>query len=96
MTNPRKIKALKENFDMVLHVPYCYTQEFIDIDIDKIRHQLFVSSVFKELKKEHPKLSIIRNKVFCLDEGECSLPSGRDGYPKEAMQIAGLSIDLVK
>jgi len=95
-TNPRKIKVLKENFDVVLHVPYCYTREFIDINIDRINHQLFVCSVSKKLRKELPDWEFIRNKVYCLEEGECSLPSGRNGYPKEAMQIAGLTINQVK
>lgn len=91
-TNLRKIKVMKEQFDVVLHIPYCYTWEFIDIDIDKVCHQLFTSSVFKELKRRLPEEDIVRNKVFCLEEGECSLPSGRDGYPEEAMQIAGFHV----
>jgi hypothetical protein len=95
-TNPRKIKALKENFDVVLHIPYCYTREFIDVNIDKIRHQLFVSTVIKGLEKENPDFNFIRNKVFCVEEDECSLPSGRDGYPIEAIQIAGLTVNRVK
>ena len=87
-TNLKKIIALKEQFDVVLHIPYCYTWEFIDINMDKVCHQLYSSSCFKELKRKLPEADIVRNKVFCLEEGECSLPSGRNGFPEEAIQIA--------
>lgn len=93
-TNPAKIEAMKEQFDVVLHIPYCYTWDFIDINRDKVCHQLFTSSVFKGLRKKRPELDIVRNKVYCVAEGECSLPSGRNGFPEEAIQIAMQPIKL--
>ena len=87
-TNPKKILALKEHFDIVLHIPYCYTWGLVNIDMDELEHQLAVALVLKELKKR--KLNFEKGKAICLEEGECSLPSGRDGFPEEAMQIAGL------
>lgn len=96
ITSLKKINLLKEHFDVVIHIPYCYTWDFYNINIEKIHHEIFASSVFKSLKRGWPTEEILRNKVICLEEGECSLPSGRDGYPKEAMQIAGLTIDQVK
>ena len=85
-TSQKKIEALRKHFDVVLHIPYCYTWDFLNIDIDKVEHELFCASLFKELKKRGH--NVVRNKVFCLEEGECSLPSGRKGYPEEATKIA--------
>ena len=82
--------ALEEHFDVVLHIPYCHTLNLINIDMDEITRQLFVGLIAKELEKRGLTKGLQRNKRFCLEEGECSLPSGRDGYPEEAMQIAGL------
>jgi hypothetical protein len=98
-TSQKKIEALKKHFDVVLHIPYCYTWDFLDINTEKIAHQIFVSSVIKglekdaELKKKGYKIA--KGKAICLEEGDCSLPSGRKGYPKEAMQIAGLTINQI-
>jgi len=91
-TSQKKIEVLRKHFDVVLHIPYCYTWDFFDVNTEKIEHQMLVSSVFKEVEKNE-KLkgkggNIVRNKVFCLEEGECSLPSGRKGYPDEAIKIA--------
>lgn len=88
-TNQKKVFALKKHFDVVLHIPYCYTWNLININKEEINHQVFVAMIKKELKRR--KLPPFKKgKVFCLEEGECSLPSGRDGFPEEAMQIAGL------
>ena len=90
-TSPKKILALEEQFDVVLHIPFCYTWNLININMDKIKHQLFVALVGRKLEKRRVRFE--RNKPYCLEEGECSLPSGRNGFPEEAMQIAGLAID---
>ena len=87
-TNVEKILALEEQFDVVLHIPFCYTWNFIEIKVDEIKRRLAVAKLAKALKKR--KLKVERNKWICVEEGECSIPSGRDGYPEEAMQIAGL------
>ena len=89
-TNGKKIAALREKFDIVLHVPYCYTQELFNIDMDELKHQLAITAVFKELEKRNLTKNMVRNKPICLEEGVCSLPSGRKGYPEEAMRLAGL------
>jgi hypothetical protein len=85
-TNPKKIAALKERFDIVLHVPFCYTEDLYHLDMDELSHQITIVNVFKELRKEglDPK----RGKLFCLEDGECSLPSDRDGFPNEAIELA--------
>ena len=87
-TNLKKILALEEHFDVVLHIPFCYTWGLININTDEIMHQLACARLAKALKKEN--LEFERNKWICVEEGKCSLPSGRDGFPEEAMQIAGL------
>jgi len=87
-TNPNKILALKKHFDIVLHIPYCYSWGLVKIDLLELEYQLLAELVDRKLKKEG--MVFERHKQFCLEEGECSLPSGRDGYPQEAMQIAGL------
>jgi len=89
-TNEEKILALKEQFDIVLHIPYCYTQELFKIDIDELEHQLIVAVILKSLEKRNLAKGMEKNKLICLEEGECSLPSGRNGYPEEATRIAGL------
>ena len=93
-TNPKKILALEEHFDIVLHIPYCYTWGLVNIDMDELEHQLAVELLAKGLK--NAKVNFEKYKWFCLEKGECSLPSGRDGFPEEAMQIAGLHINHVK
>lgn len=85
-TNHKKIGALKERFDIVLHVPYCYNGDLYHLDRDELGHQIMVINIFKELRKEG--IPIERGKPFCLEDGECSLPSGRDGYPHEAIELA--------
>jgi len=85
-TNAKKIGALKERFDIVLHVPYCYTLDLYNLDRDELDHQIMVVNVFKELRKEGHELTT--GKAICLEAGECSLPSERGGYPHEAIQIA--------
>lgn len=87
-TNLKKILALEEHFDVVLHIPFCYTWGLININTDEIMRQLACAKLGKALEKKNLKFE--RNKSFCLEEGKCSLPSGRDGFPEEAMQIAGL------
>jgi len=91
-TSLRKIEALKGHFDVVLHIPYCHTWDFLDINVEKIEHQLLASVVAKRLEKDKELKAkgwnLVKNKVFCLEEGECSLPSGRNGYPEEAIEIA--------
>lgn len=90
-TRANKIFELHKHFDVVLHIPYCYTWNFMDINIDEITHQLFTGMIAKELKRRGYAKGLERNKPICLEEGECSLPSGLKGFPDEAMQIAGLS-----
>lgn len=86
-TNAEKIRALREKFDIVLHIPYCYTQDLYGLKEDVLTHQIFVVNVFKELEAEGLG-PIERGKRLCVEAGECSLPSGRNGYPEEAIQIA--------
>lgn len=50
-TNQEKIKNLQNHFDVVLHVPFCYTNDFFSLDTEKIVHQLVVSNISKELEK---------------------------------------------
>lgn len=94
-TDLKKILALEERFDVVLHIPFCHTWNLVNINIDEIVHQLFVSIVGKELERRGVR-GMEKNKIICLEEDECSLPSGRDGYPEEALQRVGLSINSVK
>jgi len=89
-TNMHKISALRGLFDIVLHIPYCYTEELFKIDMDELEHQLVVAVILKELEKRNLAKGMERNKPICLEEGECSLPSGRNGYPEEARRIAEL------
>jgi hypothetical protein len=37
---------------------------------------------------EYSSYGKARAKHLCLEDGECSLPSGRDGFPHEAIEIA--------
>ena len=85
-TNAKKIRALREQFDIVLHIPYCYTQDLYGLKEDVLAHQIFVVNVFKELEAEG--LGFERGRRFCVEAGECSLPSGKKGFPHEAIQIA--------
>lgn len=85
-TNRKKIGALKERFDIVLHVPYCYTGDLYYLDRDELDHQIMSINVFKSLRKKG--LPVERGKRFCLEDGECTLPSGRKGFPHEAIEIA--------
>jgi len=94
-TTPRKILALEEHFDVVLHIPFCYTGDFMDINIDNVVHQLAVALIGKELERRGIT-GFEKSKFVCLEEGECSLPSGRDGCPQEAMEMAGLSLDQAR
>jgi len=50
-TNPKKIRSLKERFDIVLHVPYCYTSDLVHLDKAELEHQIMVVNVGKELRK---------------------------------------------
>jgi hypothetical protein len=86
-TNPEKIEVLKKHFDVVLHIPYCYTWGLVKIDLDELNRQIFAGSVLKGVEKELGVKGETR-KPFCVEEGECSLPSGRKGYPEEARKIA--------
>ena len=88
-TKPKKISDLEEHFDVVLHVPYCYTWNLFTLNIPKIEHKIFVTLVGKELERRNIA-SFEKGKAICLEKGECSLPSGRDGFPEEAMKMAGL------
>ena len=85
-TSLEKILKLQKHFDVVLHVPFCYTSDFWKLDTEKIVHQLSVSIIGKDLEKRGREGKFERNKVMCLEKGICSLPSGRDGYPKEAYE----------
>jgi hypothetical protein len=86
-TNQKKIEALKKHFDVVLHIPYCYTWEFLKIDWNEVERRIFAQLVLKQVVRESGIKGETR-KPICLEEGECSLPSGRDGYPEEAIEIA--------
>jgi len=92
ITSQKKIEALKKHFDVVLHIPYCYTWDFYDINTEKITHQIFASSVIKRLEKseelKEKGWKVTKGKAICLEEGDCSLPSGRKGYPEEAIEMA--------
>lgn len=95
-TPAKKISELEEHFDIVLHVPYCYTRELFKIDFDELEHELACTFIAKELEKQNLTKGMVRNKPICLEKGECSLPSGRNGYPEEAIRMAGLSsVDLI-
>lgn len=85
-TQPEKIRALRERFDIVLHVPYCYTEDLCGLKKDELDHQILAVDLFKRLKAAgfEPE----RGKHICLEDGECSLPSGREGFPHEAIQMA--------
>jgi len=85
-TNPKKIGASKKRFDIVLHVPYSYTPDLYHLDRAELDHQVMVVNVFKGLEKRG--LDTVKGKAICLEDGNCSLPSGRDGFPEEAIQIA--------
>jgi hypothetical protein len=50
-TNPKEIRALKERFDVVLHVPYCYTPDLCHLDKAELDHQIMVAKLGKELRK---------------------------------------------
>lgn len=86
-TNAEKIAALKEKFDIVLHVPYCYTGDLYGLKKDELSRQIMVVNIGKGLEAKGLG-PVVRGKILCLAKGECSLPSGRDGYPEEAIQIA--------
>lgn len=86
-TNLKKIRALRQRFDVVLHVPYCYTGDLYHLDKDELNHQIMVAELVEGLRKEGIPAGE-KGKAFCLAEGECSLPSGRKGFPKEAIEIA--------
>lgn len=94
-TNPKKILKLEEKFDLVLHIPFCYTQNVIDINTEEINHQIFATMIHNDLVSTHRKGILLekpeKDRPICLEEGECSLPSGRDGFPDEAKQLAGLT-----
>ena len=70
----------------MLHIPYCYTEDLYHLDRDELDHQIMVINVFKELKRAYPEVE--KGKRMCVEEGECSLPSGRNGFPHEAIRIA--------
>jgi hypothetical protein len=91
-TKPRKIIALEKNFDVVLHIPYCYTWELVKVDWNEVKRRIFAEMVSKGVERELGIKGETRRPI-CVEEGECSLPSGRDGYPIEAMQIAGLTTE---
>lgn len=92
MTSLKKILALEKQFDIVLHIPYCYTPHYvIKIHKDEIVHGIVCALLGKEMRKLN--ISSETGKQICLEEGTCSLPSGREGYPKEAMQIAGFKVE---
>lgn len=85
-TNAEKIGALKERFDIVLHVPYCYTLDLCHLDRAELDHQIMVVNIVKKLRKKGH--NVVTGKAFCLEGGNCSLPSGRKGFPHEAIRIA--------
>jgi hypothetical protein len=90
-TKPEKIQQLMERFDIVLHVPYCYTQDLYGLKEDVLKHQIFVANVLNRFETELKTKGIgrfERGKRLCVESGECSLPSGRKGFPHEAIQIA--------
>jgi hypothetical protein len=91
-TSPKKIAALKERFDIVLHIPYCYTEDLYFLSRDELDHQIMTANIIKKLKIspiiEKSGYKIVKGKPYCLEDGECSLPSGRNGYTHEAIQIA--------
>lgn len=88
-TNPMKILALERHFDVVLHIPFCHTINLFNINMDEIVHKLVVGLVYKELERRDLTRHLVRGKIVCLAQGECSLPSGKDGFPEEAIKIAG-------
>jgi hypothetical protein len=90
-TKPQRIQQLMERFDIVLHVPFCYTRDLYYLDKDELGHRIFVTNVFKSLKAEG--LPSEKGKRLCVEAGECSLPSGRNGYPDEAIEIASVHIE---
>ena len=57
------------------------------IDFDKMEHLIVVGLVAKQLEKRGVT-GFEKNKILCLGKGECSLPSGIEGFPKEAIRIA--------
>jgi hypothetical protein len=90
-TKPEKIQQLMEKFDIVLHVPYCYTQDLYGLKEDVLKHRIFVANLMNRLETQLKAKGIgpvERGKEFCVEDGECSLPSGRKGFPREAIQIA--------
>jgi len=84
-TKPQRIQQLMERFDIVLHVPFCYTRDLYYLDKNELDHRILVTNFFKLLKAEG--LSPEKGKPLCVEDGECSLPSGRKGFPHEAIQI---------
>ena len=63
-TTLKKILALKEHFDIVLHIPYCYTWGIVNISMDELNHQLAVALMGKELERQ--KLGDFeKNKKIC-------------------------------
>jgi hypothetical protein len=57
---------------------------------EKLEHEIITSLLAKKLEKAGLTKGMERNKEVCLEEGICSLPSGRSGYPEEARRVAGL------
>ena len=71
-TTFNKIQKLKKHFDIVLHVPYNYTSEHWNIEIKEIIDKLAISLIAEELKRRNEH-RFERNKIFCLEEGKCSI-----------------------
>jgi hypothetical protein len=86
-TDMWKIAKLRQKFDIVLHVPYCFTSDLYHLDAEQFEHQVMVSNLIHEFR-ERGLPEGEKGRPICLEEGECSLPSGRMGYPKEAIELA--------
>jgi len=86
-TSKEKIELLKENFDVVVHIPYCYTKRFISFDFNEIAHRLFVHAVTNKIDED-----LDRNRVkienfpdICLELGDCP-PSRRTNFWEQAVK----------
>ncbi len=63
-TNPKKIIALYDDpsIDLVLLIPFCYTQNFVKIDLDEITHKIVVGLIRRELEKRGLTKDLTTNK----------------------------------
>jgi len=64
-TTPKKILALEQVCDVVIHIPYCYTPQFIEFDFEKIQRKIISHGVAKQLRKEGH--TVVVGKRYCLE-----------------------------